>query len=49
MNILSEADKETICRKFREHGETRIADWITRQYIAVTQEADEPLISQESK
>jgi hypothetical protein len=48
MNILGPAEKETICRKFREHGENRIADWITRQYL-VTQEADEPLISQESK
>jgi hypothetical protein len=48
MNILGPAEKETICRKFREHGENRIADWIARQYL-VTQEADEPLISQESK
>jgi hypothetical protein len=48
MNILSPAEKETICRKFREHGENRIAEWITRQYL-VTQEADETLISQEAK
>ena len=49
MNILGAAEKETICRKFRENGETRIADWITGQYMVVTQEADEPLISQEAK
>ena len=48
MNILSAAEKETICRKFREHGENRIAEWITRQYL-VTREADETLISQEAK
>jgi hypothetical protein len=48
MNILSAAEKETICRKFREHGENRIADWITGQYL-VTQEAEQPLISQEAK
>jgi hypothetical protein len=48
MNILGAAEKETICRKFREHGENRIADWITRQYL-VTQEGDETLISQEAK
>jgi hypothetical protein len=48
MNILGATEKETICRKFREHRENRIADWIIRQYL-VTQEADETLISQESK
>jgi hypothetical protein len=48
MNMLSGAEKETICRKFREHGEPRIADWITRQYL-VTQEADETLISQDAE
>jgi hypothetical protein len=48
MNILSAAEKETICRKFRENGESRIAEWITRQYL-VTREADETLISQEAK
>ena len=48
MNILSASEKETICRMFREHGENRIADWITRQYL-VTQEAEEALISQEAK
>ena len=48
MKILSASEKETICRMFREHGENRIADWITRQYL-VTQEADETLISQEGK
>ena len=48
MNILGAAEKQTICRKFREHGESRIADWITRQYL-VTREAEETLISQEAK
>jgi hypothetical protein len=48
MNILSAAEKGTLCRKFRERGENRIADWITSQYL-VTQEAAETLIFQESK
>jgi hypothetical protein len=33
MHLLSAAEKESICARFRELGETRIADWIAGQYL----------------
>jgi hypothetical protein len=40
MQILSVAEKESACRKLRELGEDRIADWISSQYLATQNEAN---------
>jgi hypothetical protein len=40
MQILSVAEKESVCRRLHEQGEDRIADWITTQYLAPQNEAD---------
>jgi hypothetical protein len=41
MQILSVAEKESVCRRLHEQGEDRIADWITTQYLATQNEANQ--------
>jgi hypothetical protein len=40
MHILSAEEKGSVCRRLREQGENRIADWITTQYLATQNEAN---------
>jgi hypothetical protein len=40
MHLLSAEEKESVCRRLREQGENRIADWITTQYLATQNDAD---------
>lgn len=31
MNVMSKEQKESVCKRLRERGESRIADWIIKQ------------------
>jgi hypothetical protein len=40
MHILGAEEKESVCRRLRQQGENRIADWITTHYLETQNEAN---------